>query len=207
MSTSRSNEPDGDTIPDVLECDDVSAGNCPDSDGDGTPDYLDNDDDNDDVLTNFEFNGDTDGDGIPDRLDPDDDGDGIPTETEGTNDIDLDGLPNYLDEDNDNDGVPDANEALSDFDGDGIPDYLDSDGPFFEGTNCQLDSQCRSSDCNNGTCTCLNEFIGCQAGSYCATGVLGFGRNRCEAQKPSGALCTADKQCRSGVCAGLATCQ
>ncbi len=80
--------------------------------------------DNDNVPTELEFDGDTDGDGLPDLYDFDDDGDNVPTGQEldildedgdgdpftNPKDTDGDGTPDYLDEDDDGDGVLTRNE-------------------------------------------------------------------------------------------------
>src|SRR5690606_33085189 len=83
--------PDG--IPSSLE--DINGNGDPrddDSDGDGIPDYLDADDDNDGILTIYEYDvlPDNNNNGIIDEGD----GDGIPDDRDG------DGVPDYLDPDN-----------------------------------------------------------------------------------------------------------
>ncbi|XP_058829508.1 uncharacterized protein LOC131688905 isoform X7 [Topomyia yanbarensis] len=115
----KSNDLDGDGIPNDQD---------PDDDNDGIPDSQDNDDDNDGVPDAEDL--DDDNDGVPDSMDPDSkmtandlDGDGIPNDQD--EDDDNDGIPDALDDDDDNDGVPDAQD--DDDDNDGIPDSADSD--------------------------------------------------------------------------------
>lgn len=78
-SASIGPDPDGDGIPDPVECSGVPSDQCPDTDGDGTPNNHDTDSDGDGYSDAFEcpnfaqrgYCVDTDGDGIPDFLDAD----------------------------------------------------------------------------------------------------------------------------------------
>src|SRR5690606_14459569 len=90
---SRSNISSPDGIPSSLE--DINGNGDPrddDTDGDGIPNYLDADDDNDGILTIYEYDvlPDNNNNGIIDEGD----GDGIPDDSDG------DGTPDYLDPDN-----------------------------------------------------------------------------------------------------------
>ena len=155
-STSCSNDPDNDGIPNSLDTD---------SDGDGCYDVnearftasKDSDklgqvygtgvDADGKVIGSDGYTGttsavtnasntsaclDTDNDGIYDYIDIDDDNDGILDTLEGNDDFDGDGIPNHLDLDSDNDGIFDLLEAGdADTDNNGIADNLedlDEDG-------------------------------------------------------------------------------
>ena len=106
------NDLDNDGISNVEEGYNTTGDELLDTDQDSIPNYLDEDDDNDNVPTSDELDGDdlpidTDGDGIFDHLDPDDDNDGILTRYEvnpentdptSTNNSTDDGVCFYLDE-------------------------------------------------------------------------------------------------------------
>lgn len=142
----KSNDLDGDGIPNDQDPDDDNDGipdtQDDDDDNDGVPDAEDMDDDNDGIPDNVDPDSkmtanDLDGDGIPDAQDEDDDNDGIPdkedsdwvpeaeTKSNNNDDFDGDGIPNDQDDDDDNDGIPDTKD--DDDDNDGIPDVLDTD--------------------------------------------------------------------------------
>ncbi|XP_055621605.1 uncharacterized protein LOC129765373 isoform X2 [Toxorhynchites rutilus septentrionalis] len=139
VDVAKSNDLDGDGIPNDQDPDDDNDG-IPDSqddddDNDGIPDAQDMDDDNDGIPDSADVDSkmtanDLDGDGIPNDQDDDDDNDGIPDAQD--EDDDNDGVPDAQDEDDDNDGIPDAEDTDAkskgnDLDGDGIPNDQDDD--------------------------------------------------------------------------------
>ncbi len=149
----RSDDQDGDGVPDNEDAFPNDPNEWEDSDNDGVGNNSDPDIDGDGVDNESDIfpddpteSSDIDNDGVGDNSDPDRDGDGISNDHEttvGTDpndptstppDLDNDGTPDSLDEDRDGDGVLNSDDAFpdnpaesGDIDGDGIGDNSDPD--------------------------------------------------------------------------------
>jgi hypothetical protein len=145
---SKSEDTDGDGVPDSEDTFPNDADESVDTDGDGVGDNEDTDDDGDGTLDDEDAfpldedeDTDTDGDGVGNNEDADDDGDGtldvddaFPLDDQEDTDTDGDGIGNNEDSDDDNDRVPDAEDAFpldgdedTDTDDDGIGNNADTD--------------------------------------------------------------------------------